>query len=529
MTQANVGEVRVETASKAAARPRISSIRAESLVRPAARSRIANQILEIAARAVPALGATEVLAEVASVPVAPVEVQALIIEILRRDTASSAINATGYDAFGDQTGPEDGLGVFAFRHDWSQPLVERLEWKTFVERTASGNEQRRALRLVPRRTLRYSVGHGRTTDALVADWMADHMGRAAWWPQPQSAMRLIEPAARGARVLTVDASLDHLQAFRPLLASPTVDWTGIDGWRMGDRWAWIDVKDGWQIARIDDSQNGLLWLVDPLARSAPVGSLVVPLQQGICLEDMSLEQVVPGAAIAEVSVLLPPPRPPWDNLNAPDTSADPILDELPVWPDGNWRDSPRASASATLQVLDNSPADAWVRRADPVRNLTLERRYLVADPDGLLEWQLRLWRTQGQFGSFWLPDGIAPVLSVLEEATPESGYLMVDGPGVSGFWHRPAACVIFDVSGTVLHALTGTTQREVDGRVALVLRSPLDGIVLPGSRVVRLQRCRLAHDAIEFTWHSDALVEISLRAQTLPEPRGNDRSTYYGA
>ena len=49
-------------------------------------------------------------------------------------------------------------------------------------RLASGNESRQARRRVPRRWLTYKVGNARQTDALVADWLADHLGQMALWP-----------------------------------------------------------------------------------------------------------------------------------------------------------------------------------------------------------------------------------------------------------------------------------------------------------------------------------------------------------
>jgi len=47
---------------------------------------------------------------------------------------------------------------------------------------ASGNESRQARRCVPRRWLTYKVGNARQTDALVADWLADHLGQMTLWP-----------------------------------------------------------------------------------------------------------------------------------------------------------------------------------------------------------------------------------------------------------------------------------------------------------------------------------------------------------
>ena len=54
----------------------------------------------------------------------------------------------------------------------------------------------------------------------------------------------------------------------------------------------------------------------------------------------------------------------------------------------------------------------------------------------------------------------------------------------------------------------------------------LDAAVPAGSRVLRLARCRLDHDAVDLYWHTPELVEIPLTLRRLPEPRGNDRITY---
>jgi hypothetical protein len=525
MTTSVLQDLGLEVAVRAAARAALVGERLESATRPVARTGVQQQALEVAATAASLPSTSELVAEVAAVPEVMAQVQSLWIEVLRKETASSGNNATGYDAFGDQAGPEDDVGVFAFRHDWSQPLVERLEWKTFVQRVASGNEQRQALRMLPRRSLRYTVGNGRRSDALVTDWLADHMGRKAWWPEPQLVVRLKAPAQQGDWILQVDDPTNRVLKFLPLRAEATTGSFGLDGWWSSDFVVWIDAPDGWQVARIDDMEPGLLWLVEPLARSVPVGSAVMPLTQGTCVEDSGAELFVPGGCHGEVSAVLQVQCPPWYDLNAPTFADDAVLDELPVWPDGNWRDSPRASASAAVQQMDTSLSDAWIRRADPVRNLTLERRYLLTGPDALTTWMLRLWAVQGQFGSLWLPDGIAPVMTVLEDADIASGYLAVDGAGMAAFWHRPAACAIYDPSGAVRYALTGPLHSGVPQ--ALVLRSPLEGVVNAGARIVRLQRCRLAHDVVDLLWHSDAVVEIALSFLTLPEPRGNDRTSYY--
>ena len=474
---------------------------------------------ETAIAPVPPNLAANWLTESLAYPWPPIDAPAFLVEVLRRDTASSAIVATGMDAFGDQPWPDAQRGVFAFRHDWAEPLVERLEWQTGVVRLASGNESRQARRRVPRRLLTYKVGNARQSDALVADWLADHLGKTAWWPLPQYAVHLAQAAERGALALDVsDADWRH---FGPPAAALRLTNDGLQGWQDSDRWALIIAADGWQVAQLSDVERDLLWLTEPLARAAGAGSSVMPLMWGRAVDPADLTQWVPGMVGGSATATISPAQTP--DMDALD---DPWLDEIPVWPDGNWRDDPAAAVAGVITRQDFSPADPWVRRDDPWPATTFQRRYLASTPEEIEVWRARLWRTQGRLESFWLPDGLAPVLWVTAEADPEDGFLRVTGGDAAAFWHRPAACLIVHPDGSRQYAMTATCHLDRGG--VLVLRSGLETQLPEGSRVIRLSRCHLDHDAVELYWHSPSLVEITLTARQLPEPRGNDRQTYEG-
>jgi hypothetical protein len=344
----------------------------------------------------------------------------------------------------------------------------------------------------------------------------------ALWPLPQYAVHLTESCERGALALNVTEA-DGRQ-FGPISANVRLAYDGVQGWQEiegNGRWILIIAADGWQIAQLSDVESDLLWLMEPLARAAAVGSTVMPLVWGKAIDPADLTQWVPGMVGGNIPTQIQPaPLPDQDVLD------DPWLDEIPIWPDGNWRDDPTAAAQATITRQDFSPADPWVHRDDPWSTMTLQRRYLASSLDEIEIWRARLWRTQGRLEAFWLPDGLAPILWVTAEADPEDGFLRVDGKDISAFWHRPAACMIMHPDGYRQYALTATCHLDQGG--VLVLRSGLDDWVPEGSRVIRLVRCRLDHDAIDLYWHSPTLLEITLTARQLPEPRGNDRQTYEG-
>ena len=517
MTDRQLVQHITETSSQAAPGSEAASIRSEVLSRAGAGSAADIVIPETASAPWPPNLAAHWLVESLARPWPPLVGPRFVVEVLRRDTASATIVATGMDAFGDMPWPDAQRAVFAFRHDWAEPLVERLEWASSVTRLASGNESRQARRKLPRRSLTYHVGHGRATDALVADWLADHLGKAAWWPLPQYAVHLTQAAERGALALEVSAADER--HFVTASADLRLTWNGIEGWSEAGVFALLICPDGWQQVQLSSVDSEVLWLAEPLARAAGVGSSVMPLVWGRAVDPADLSQWVPGVVGGSVTATI-------TTAQTPDTDVldDPWLDDLPVWPDGNWRDDPALSAQATITQQDLSPADPWLRRDDPWPTATYQRRYLASSPEEIDIWRARLWQTQGRLAAFWLPDGVAPILWVRVEADPEDGFIRVTGEDVSAFWHRPAACLIVHPDGYQQYALTATCHLDQGG--VLVLRSGLDDWVPAGSRVIRLARCRLDHDAIDLYWHSPTLLEITLTARQLPEPRGNDRVTY---
>lgn len=490
--------------------------RAESISRAAFGALAATALAETSAQPLPIPHLTTLWAETLAEHAPPLHAAALLVEVLRRDTAAAAMVATAMEAFGETPWPEAPRGVFAFRHDWAEPLIERLQWATGVVRLASGNEARQGLRRVPRRFLTYHVGHGRASDALVADWLADHLGRLAGWPLPQYAARLTSAADTGAPALAV-TPVDEA-GFAPAAAKLRLEEDGLH-WPADRRFALLYADDGWQMLQLADVEPDRLWLTEPLARAVPAGALVMPLVDGVAMEPSEFAQWVPGLDAGSVTAQVAFEPLPIDGL-----LDDPWLDGLPVWPDGNWRDDPTHTASGAVTRQDLSPADPWVRRDDPWPTSTFQRRFLAAGREDITRWRARLASAQGRLWACWLPDGLAPVLRVTHEAEVEAGYLRVDAEASAAFWHRPAAALILHPDGQRQHVLTGAFH--LDGAGVLVLRSGLDAAVPAGSRVLRLARCRLDHDAVDLYWHTPELVEIPLTLRRLPEPRGNDRNTY---
>ena len=511
MTERVLTEALAEAAAHPTPMAQVVEQRAESISRAAFGALATTVLAETSAQPLPPPALSALRVEALAKPAPPLHAAALLVEVLRRDAAAASMVADAMDAFGEAPWPGAPRGVFAFRHDWAEPLIERLQWATGVVRLASGNEVRQGLRRVPRRSLTYHVGHARASDALVADWLADHLGRPAWWPLPQHAVRLAADADAGAFSLDVTPSAgDGFTA-----AAYWLDEAGLHREDAPQR-AIVFTPMGWQAPALTEVEPERLWLAEPLARAVPAGATVLPLVEGLAVEPAELAQWAPGIMAGSVTAQLA-----FEPLPDEGLLDDPVLDGLPVWPDGNWRDDPSVTAQGVLTRQDLSSADPWVRRDDPWPTSTFQRRFLAAGREAITRWRARLARAQGRLGACWLPDGLAPVLRVQAEAEVDAGYLRVDAEDGAAFWHRPAAALILHPGGTRQAVLTGAFHQDAGG--VLVLRSGLDATVPAGSRILRLARCRLDHDAVDLYWHTPEAVEIPLTLRRLPEPRGNDR------
>jgi hypothetical protein len=95
--------------------------------------------------------------------------------------------------------------------------------------------------------------------------------------------------------------------FGPLSANVHLTYDGVQGWQETEnngRWILIIAADGWQIAQLSDVESDLLWLTEPLARAAAVGSTVMPLVWGKVIDPADLTQWVSMTADGQVLVNL---------------------------------------------------------------------------------------------------------------------------------------------------------------------------------------------------------------------------------
>jgi hypothetical protein len=98
----------------------------------------------------------------------------------------------------------ENLPVWSFRPNWSDGVLESLEWSTEVMTSPTGAEQRNALRLSPRRFFEITVNPWQT-DRQYFEVMLNKFGRSDWYvPVWHDVELLQESIAEGATIIPID-------------------------------------------------------------------------------------------------------------------------------------------------------------------------------------------------------------------------------------------------------------------------------------------------------------------------------------
>lgn len=374
--------------------------------------------------------------------------------------------------------------AWAFAPDWADGVTETLTWATDILQSESGVEQRRAIRLAPRRELAaplYVEGRERQLlDLALFGW-----GARIWalpiWPDIQL---LDQPVAAGAlRLDCATAALDFTVGGMALLRGESAL-----------RYEMV------QIASID---AGGLDLVRPTQQAWPAGSRLYPARAAQLVEAPSLTRLTDTAQSADVRFLLMEPSD-WPAV-LPTTlyRGRPVLEQRP-----DESEDLTANFARILATLDNGAAipraTDTASRAFPVQG----HRWLGMGRTERAAYRSLLYALRGRQVPVWLPshaDDLALRATVSDVATT----LDVANIGYSRFasgkpGRRDIRLELWD--GRVFHRrITGATELDADTE-RLALDAALGASVTPDqvARISWLVLCRLDSDSVEIRHQTDS-------------------------
>lgn len=404
-----------------------------------------------------------------------------------------------------------GNAVLFLRHDWAQPLIERLTWATEVLRTATGSEVRTPLRLLPRRQITYFVGHDPMLRALVADWAERYQGVAKLYPLSQNGVCVRRRAPAGVSALSIASDAWTSELYGRTYPAVSLGATGYSGSDDPQSLCLLLWDDGSQIVTVLNEDPGVIYLDGALTADVPAGAVLLPLRQGRCTNAVALEQWAGGWAGGTLTVQL-------DTEAYLPVTGDPSLSNLPVWPDGDWAEATSASAQSALTAFDFSQADPAWRRDDDVPITTFTRAYNATGADAAA-WVERLYAVRGRAGAFWLADGLAPDMTLVSSVGFGDQTLYVDGADAAqGVWTQAAAV---RVQPPVINPGQAIGHYRCAAPSASMIELPAGSVQTfhpAGSTVSRLLPCRLDADAVELGWIAPQTLQFQLTARRVPLP-----------
>jgi hypothetical protein len=383
---------------------------------------------------------------------------------------------------------------FPFAADWSEPILERLEWLTDVLPSRNDTEQRVRLREGARRSVEFGV-------ALLGNQertLAENLVRAGqgglfelpFWPD---ATQLLVAADSTATVLEVG-----------VLAGLGFDAAGslmlVDGLR----------STLLAIGSVDVG-GGTITLEAPLAAGWPAGARVVPAGLARLGERSAMRLRSDAAVVCTLSFSY---EDEW--LWTPAAEAATYRGYAVLEQQTNWADDPTVEYSRRLGVLDNSVGVPLVTDLSEVQRAARAHSWLLAGRSEIAAFRGWLAARAGRLVPFWLPslqDDVQLVANVGAAATTllvaNGGRWRLDGTDAA-IGRRDLRIVL--ASGAVLYRRV-TAAAQIDSATEqLTIDAALGTEVTPSDvrQISWMPLARLAGDAAEMAYLTDTLAECTL-------------------
>lgn len=272
------------------------------------------------------------------------------------------------------------LPVFSFRPNWADGVNERLTFLTQVLRGEEGAEQRRSLRLTPRRTIE-------------ADFMLSGAERTFY----DLFMHKL-----GATEITVPLYWDIGRIGAATVAGVT------DRLEFDTRWTefvpGLAIIQGttalsYEVVEIVAVDDDGIDLADPVAAAWPKRTPVMPLRRAL-IDDMgSLGHVSAKVATVSAQFGLTVANP-W----TPAADGSTVYDGLPVFQmEPNWVDSLDAQLARDAVRFDNQSGLPYQTDPTARANVGQAHRWFLNGRESLASYRDLIYRHRGRSGSFWLP------------------------------------------------------------------------------------------------------------------------------
>lgn len=377
--------------------------------------------------------------------------------------------------------------VFPYKPNWANGMSETIEFKTDVLRSYDGSEQRRALRVNPRRGFEYDF-HAVNRDAqrlesLIWGWGYRNFTLPVW----TDGTTVTADAPAGSTTLICDTTT---KSFRP-----------------GDFAVVYQDSSTYEAVQVYAVDDTFIWTQYPLQFDWPAGTRLYPaivahLPQTIGLQRYT-DTVVAGRATFTSSA-------DETYANLPDAAAPVTYDGLEVimvQPD--WKEPLSNEFTRETKVTDSGvgPVGYYVKETYP--RIVRPFRWLLRTRQEILDFRAFVARMRGQVKTCWIPSWhddfhLAATVQATATSIKVEGIEFSDLVGVDT--NRDRLMIVLNDGSIYYRRITDTT---LDGDITVFGINANFGRIINPSDVKRIHillKCRLASDKIEIPWQTDSIA-----------------------
>jgi hypothetical protein len=391
------------------------------------------------------------------------------------------------------------ITLFSIAPEWGEGMSESIEYLTDVLKAYSDNEQRRALRQLPRRALRYRALTLNARDAagmesLVWGWQNQPYG-VPWWPDAQP---LLSDIAAGVFVIPVDT------ADRQFVAGGLVC-------------VWVDEYTNEALTIVSvaphavtvSSPTQFAWKGGPGTRVLPVFLCRLPNSVEIQRYSSAIDQLdVQFIGEAQQPALAP-------SISPTQYRGFDVLEIAP-----NWEATLKRNYKRSLVTIDPKvgPIGVVDKGGTPIVNQDFP--WWLDTHANVTAFRAFLLRRFGQLNPFWIPTWDQDLVLSADVGSIDLG-IVVRSEFYSRFlFSSPArryiAFIPIDGSGNVYRQITAAIDNG-DGTESLTLDSATAKNFSRGATMVSfLTLARLASDRTEIKWNSSEHAESILTLDEVP-------------
>ncbi len=388
------------------------------------------------------------------------------------------------------------IALFSIALDWNEGVEETIEFLTDVLKAYSDAEQRRAIRSIPRRAVKYRALTLNARDAagmesLVWGWQHQPYG-VPWWPDAQP---LTADVAAGAFSIPVETA-DRQFAVGGLLAI----------WRDEYTFESLAIASVSAHAVTVDSPTQYAWKGGPGTRVIPVFLCRLPASVTVSRHSSEIDQI-DLSFIGESAQMAPAPT------SSPAEFMGSEVLEIPP----NWESAPlKRTYKRSLVTIDPKVGPIQVIDKGGTALVGQEFPWWLDTHPVVTSFRAFILRRMGQFNPFWVPTWDQDLLLAEDVGSADTG-ITIKSEFYSRFFfpneaRRFVAFIPADLSGNVYAKITGAEDNG-DGTETLTLQAPTGKAFAMGATMISfLTLARLAKDSVAIKWsstdHADAVLEL---------------------